>query len=168
MRISPIAYLYDDLNKIEEEVIKCTTTSHNREEAIRGAKAIASSIFLARKRKTKEEIKNYIETKFYYNLNFNLEELHNSYVFSSLTSNTIPQCIYLFLISKNYEDLMRKCLYIGGDTDTIACIAGSIGEAYYGINKEWITKAKSKLPKEFVKLLDKAYSCMNNKKKAIL
>ena len=60
---------------------------------------------------------------------------------------------------------MRKCLCIGGDTDTIACIAGSIGEAYYEINNKWIEKAKSKLPKEFVSLLDKAYSCMNNDKK---
>ena len=63
---------------------------------------------------------------------------------------------------------MRKCLYIGGDTDTIACIAGSIGEAYYEIKKEWLEKARNNLPKEFVSLLDKAYSCMNNGKKARL
>ena len=165
MRISPIAYLYDDLDKIEEEVIKCTVTSHNSEEAIRGAIAIASAIYLARKGKSKEDIKNYVEKNFDYDLNFDLEELHNHYLFSSLTSNTIPQCIYLFLISKDYEDLMRKALYIGGDTDTIACISGSIGEAYYSINADWIIKAKSKIPKEFVSLLDKAYSFMNNNKK---
>lgn len=161
MRISSIAYLYDALDKIEEEVFKCTITSHNSEEAIKGAKAVASAIYLARKRKAKEEIKNYIENNFNYDLNFDLECLHNNYLFSSLTSKTIPQCIYLFLISKDFEDLMRKALYIGGDTDTIACIAGSIGEAYYGIKKEWINKAKNKLPKEFVNLLDLAYFRFN-------
>lgn len=165
MRISPIAYLYDDLDKIEEEATKCTITSHNSEEAIKGAKAIACTIYLARKQKSKDEIKTYIETKFNYNLDFNLEELHSNYLFSSLTSKTIPQCIYLFLISKDFEDLMRKCLYIGGDTDTIACISGSIGEAYYGVNNDLIIKVKNNLPKEFVSLLDQAYSFMNNNKK---
>lgn len=165
MRISPIAYLFDDLETIEREVIKCTCTSHNSKEAIDGALAVASSIFMARKKKSKEDIKFYIEENFNYHLNFDLEDLHKNYLFSSLTSNTIPQCIYLFLVSSDYEDLMRKCLYVGGDTDTIACIAGSIGEAYYGVNSEWITKAKNKLPKEFISLLDTAYSLINDSKK---
>lgn len=166
MRISPIAYLYDDLDKIHEEVIRCTIPSHNSEEALTGAKAIASTIHLAKKGKNKNEIKTYIENNFGYDLNFDLENLHSNYLFSSLTSNTIPQCIYLFLISTDYEDLMRKSLYIGGDTDTIACIAGSIGEAYYGIKKEWLEKVKNKLPEEFVSLLEKAYSFMNSNKKS--
>ena len=165
MRISPIAYMFDDLDKIMYEVEKCTSTSHNTAEAITGAKAVACSIYFARNKYSKKHIKNYIENEFGYNLNFNLEKLHNEYMFSSTTNSSIPQAIYIFLVSNSFEDIMRNSLYIGGDTDTISCIAGSIGEAYYGIDEELIKKAKEKLPNKFVNLLDKGYKHINSKKK---
>jgi len=162
MRISPIAYMFNDLEKIMIEVEKCTKSSHDSEEAIIGAKAVASAIYLSRTKHSKEEIKKYIETNFDYNLNFDLENLHKEYMFSSITRSSVPQAIYLFMISNSFEDLLRKCLYIGGDTDTIACIAGSIGEAYFGIDKKLIDLVKEKLPTKYVKLLNEGYKKIKN------
>ena len=165
MRISPVAYMFDDLDLIMKEVEKCTSTSHNSIEAINGAKAVASAIYFSRKKWNKEKIREYIEENFNYYLNFELEKLHNEYMFSSITSTSVPQAIYLFLISNSYEEIMRNALYIGGDTDTIACIAGSIGEAYYGLDEKLIKKAEEKLPKEFISILKEGYKIINSKKK---
>jgi len=104
MRISPIAYMFNDLEKIMIEVEKCTKSSHDSEEAIIGAKAVASAIYLSRTKHSKEEIKKYIETNFDYNLNFDLENLHKEYMFSSITRSSVPQAIYLFMISNSFED----------------------------------------------------------------
>lgn len=164
MRISPIAYLFNDLDTILKEVEKCTITSHNSIEAITGAKAIASAIYLSRKGFSKEKIKHYIEKNYNYDLDLNLEKLHKEYKFSSITSTSIPQAIFVFLISNSFEETIRNALYIGGDTDTIACIAGSVAEAYYGIDKNLIEKVNKKIPKEFINLLEEGYKHINSKK----
>lgn len=168
MRISPIAYMFNDLEKILIEVEKCTSISHNTQEAINGAKAVASAIYLSRKKLSKEQIKIYIEKHFNYDLNFDLEKLHNEYLFSSTSSTSVPHAIYIFLISNSFEEVMRNALYIGGDTDTIACIACSIGEAYFGIDSKLIDIANKKLPNKFINLLNEAYKRINITKKASL
>ena len=168
MRVSPIAYLYDDLETILSETKKCTIVSHNTKEAIDGAQAVATSIYLSRKGYKKDYIKNFIEEKFNYNLNLNIEKLHNEYTFSSTTLTSIPQAIYIFLISNSFEEIMRNALYIGGDTDTIACIAGSIGEAFYGIDQNTIKTVNKKLPNKFINLLNNAYKHINSNKKQSL
>ena len=132
MRISPIGFLYDDIDSIKKEVHKATISSHNNTEAIKGAEAVAITIYLARQGKTKNEIKEYIE-KNYYKLDYNLEDLQKNYRFTSKCCESVPQALFCFLESTGFEDAIRKSISIGGDSDTIACIVGGISEAYYGI-----------------------------------
>lgn len=145
MRISPIGFLYDDVETIKKEVYKATIPSHNNSEAIKGAEAVAITIFLARNGKTKEEIKEYIENN-YYKLDFDLEYLQKNYRFSSKCSETVPQAIFCFLESNGFEDAIRKSISIGGDSDTIACIVGGISEAYYGIPTNLTKEIEKYLP----------------------
>jgi ADP-ribosylglycohydrolase len=146
MRISPIGYFYDDLDIALEETVMATVCSHNCEEAIKGAKAITASIFLLRKGYTKEQLKIYIEQTYKYNLDLSLKELQANNTFKMNCDDTVPKALFLFLISNDFEDCIRKAISIGGDTDTIACIAGSVAEAYYDIPIE--------LKKEALKYLD--------------
>ena len=141
MRISPVGYLFDSLEEVKKQSRLATIPSHNNEEAIKGAECVAVSIYLLRNGYDKELLKKYIE-KNYYNLNYDLETLQRTYVFSSKTLNSIPQALYVFLISNSFEDSIRKAISIGGDTDTIACIVGSLSEAYYGIDDTMKEKVK--------------------------
>lgn len=157
MRISPVAYYFEGLEKINEEAKKATIPSHNNEEAIIGAQAVSSCIYLSRKGKTKEEIKKYIEEQFNYNLDFNIEELQKTYRFSSKTIGSVPQAIFCFLESTSFEDCLRKSISIGGDTDTIACISCSIAEAFYGIPKNILEEAMKYLPEKYKIIVDNFY-----------
>lgn len=157
MRISPIGYLYNDLDTIKKKVIEATTPSHNSKSAIDGALAVASVILLARQNKSKEEISTYLINNFNYNLNYNLDELINTNTFKSTCQETIPLCLYLILNATSFTDAIKKAIAIGGDTDTNACIVGSMAEALYGIPKEIINDMKKYIPIEFLQLLNKGY-----------
>jgi ADP-ribosylglycohydrolase len=132
MRVSPVGWAYSDLESVLEKSKNSAVITHNHPEGIKGAQATALSIYLARMKMTKEKIKNEIEKRFSYNLNLDLEFLREEYKFNESCQQTVPQAIYTFLISENFEDSIRKAIYIGGDSDTLACINGSIAEAYYG------------------------------------
>lgn len=157
MRIAPIGYLFDDINTIKEEVHLATIPSHNNKEAILCAESVAVCIYLARKKYSKEEIKNYIE-KNYFSLDFNLEDLQRNYKFSSKSIDSVPQAIYCFIISNDFEDAIRKALSIGGDSDTIACITGGISEAYYGIPKKLKEEVEKYIPEHIKEVLIRFYS----------
>lgn len=141
MRISPVGYLFNDLEEVKKQAKLATIPSHNSTEAIMGAECIATSIYLLRNGYNKEQLKEYIN-KNYYDLNYDLEILQRTYKFSSKTIETVPHALYIFLISNDFEDSIRKAISIGGDTDTIACIVGSLSEAYYGIDQELKEKVK--------------------------
>ena len=157
MRISPIANYYDNEEKILEETIKATLPSHNHEESYLGALAISMCIFLARKKLSKQEIKLYIESKYGYDLNFNLRELQKKYKFSSKTKESVPQAIFCFLESNDFEDAIRKSISIGGDSDTIAAITGSIAESYYGIDEKLKKEAEKYLPEYIINITNDFY-----------
>ena len=157
MRISPIAFLFNDLNTVEEEAKKATIPSHNSSNAIKGAKCLAGVIFLARKKESKDNIRKYVTQKYRYDLNYNLEELQEYNTFNGTCEVTVPQAIFMFLQSNNFVDSIRKAISIGGDTDTIACMVGGISEAYYGIPKDLRNKALKLIPKDLRKVLIKAY-----------
>lgn len=130
MRISAIGFAFSSIKEIKREVnASCFYTHHNL-EAIRGAQAIAISIFLAKKQLGKEEIKRYIQKVFKYHL-LPLDDIRNGYVFDSRTSYSVPPAIEAFLESDSYETAIRKAISIGGDSDTIACMTGGIAQAYY-------------------------------------
>lgn len=146
MRVSSIGYAFTSFEETLSEAKHSAKITHNHKDGIKGAKAIAGSIFLARNGESKEKIKNYIQNKIGYNLSFNLDDLHNNYTFHIKCSESVPQAIYSFLISEDFEDSIRKAIYIGGDSDTLACISGSIAEAFYQkIPSHLIQKAKDKL-----------------------
>ena len=147
MRISPVGYLFNT----EEEVITnsrlATICSHNSKEAIECATKIALIIFYLRSGLTLDEI--YSKLKLKINL---IPYTH----FNTTCSETIGNCLYILYNSTGFDDAIRKTIFLGGDTDTNACIVGSMAEALYGIDDELIEKANTKLPDEFVRVLSKA------------
>lgn len=141
MRISAIGFCFDTLEEVRSQVYLATIPSHNHEESLLGAEAVAVSIYLLRNGMTKQDLKQYIEKK-YYSLNYNLETLRREYTVSSNTNKSVPQALFVFLESNNFEDAIRKAISIGGDSDTIAAIVGGLSEAYYGLDEKLVEKAK--------------------------
>ena len=155
MRVSPIGFAYDNEAVILEEAKKSAEITHNHEEGVKGAQAIAMTVFLARTGNSKEEIKTYIENKFSYDLNRTIDEIRPTYKFDVSCQGSVPESIIAFLESENFEDAIRIAISIGGDSDTIACMAGAIAEAYYkSIPTEMIEKVNEYLPEEFQNIIE--------------
>lgn len=140
MRVSPVAMFAKSLEQAQELSYKVTVISHNHEEGLKGAEATASAIFMAKKGKSKDEIKKYIEEN-YYKLDFDYDELKKTYTFNETCQQTVPQAIYCFLISENFEDCLRTSISIGGDSDTLSAISCAIAGAFYGVPKDLEEKA---------------------------
>lgn len=132
MRVSGCGWLGKNENEVKELAKKVTEVTHNHPEGILGAEVTAMCIFYARTGKDKEFIKKYVEQ--YYDLNFDYEELRRTYYHGAeICQVTVPQAIYCFLISNDFEDCLRTTISIGGDCDTTSAISCAIAEAYYGI-----------------------------------
>ena len=153
MRISPVGYAFDSLEKTLLEAEKSIICTHNNPDSISCGKAVAGAIFLARNGASKEEIEDFV-SGYVQNLDFDLEQLQETYNFKVKAINSVPQAIYCFLISENFEDALRKCLSIGGDSDTIASITGGIAGAFYSIPEEFKEKAKGYISKEYIDILE--------------
>jgi ADP-ribosylglycohydrolase len=132
MRVSPVAYVGTTLEEVLEEAKRCAEVTHNHEQGIRGAQATAAAIFLARIGSSKEQIRRYTEHQFGYFLDESLDELRPTYQFDASCQWSVPQSILAFLESTGFEDAVRNAISLGGDADTMACIAGAIAEAFYG------------------------------------
>ncbi len=155
MRVGPVGFAFDNLDRVLEEAKKTAEVTHNHPEGIKGAQAVAAAIFLARTGSTKPEIKSYISDKFQYNLNRSVEEIRPVYKFDVSCQGSVPEAIICFLDSSDYESCIRLSISIGGDSDTIACIAGGIAQAYYKfIPPNLVTTAREKLPEEMISVLD--------------
>ncbi|MDB9314008.1 ADP-ribosylglycohydrolase family protein [Spirulina sp. CS-785/01] len=132
MRVSPVAYGFDTLAEVLAEAKRSAEVTHNHREGIKGAQATAAAIFFCRQGKAKPEIRDYIETTFHYNLQQTLDEIRPQYSFDLSCQGSVPQAIISFLESVDFEDTIRNAISLGGDSDTIACIAGGMAEAFYG------------------------------------
>jgi len=155
MRVSAIAYAFNNLEAVLEEAKKSAEVTHNHPEGIKGAQAIASAVFLARTGKEKSEIKDYIQTKFDYNLERKLDDIRLIYRFDVSCQGSVPEAIIAFLESSDFESAIRLAISIGGDSDTIAAMTGSIAEAFYKeISKGIIEETNKRLPDEFLKIMD--------------
>ena len=155
MRVSPIGFAYDNLEKVLKTAKMSAEVTHNHPEGIKGAQAIAATVFLANIGKTKQEIKHYIQNTFFYDLNFTLDSIRESYTFEVSCQGSVPQAIVAFLESTDYENAIRLAISIGGDSDTIACMTGGIAAAYYKkIPTSIIEFVNTKLPNEFIILLN--------------
>ena len=133
MRISPVGFAFATLEEVLDKAREYTAVTHNHPEGIKGALATASAIFMARKKVSKSEIKNYITSQFGYDLSLTLDEIRPTYFFNETCQQTVPQAFTAFLESTDFEDAIRKAISLGGDSDTLACITGGIAQAYYGI-----------------------------------
>jgi ADP-ribosylglycohydrolase len=132
MRVSPVAYVGTNLDEVLAEARRSAEVTHDHEQGIRGAQAVAAAIFLARTGSTKGQIRRFIEERFDYFLDETLDELRPTYPFDASCQWSVPPSIIAFLESTGYEDAVRNAISLGGDADTMACIAGAIAEAYYG------------------------------------
>ncbi len=132
MRVSPVGWYAKSIEECETLAKATAEITHNHPEGIKGAVAVAGAIFLAKKGRSMEEIKKYVSK--YYTINFTLDEIRDSYEFFETCQESVPQAIEAFFESTSFEDAIRNAVSIGGDSDTIAAIAGSIAEAYYGID----------------------------------
>jgi len=132
MRVSPIGFAFDSLEEVMAQARASAEVTHNHPEGIRGAQATAVAIFLARMGQEKADIKRHIETEFGYQLSDRLDDIRETYTFDVSCQGSVPQSIVAFLESASYEDAIRNAISLGGDADTMACIAGGIAEAFYG------------------------------------
>ena len=158
MRVSPVGWAFDTLEETLEKAKESAEITHNHPEGIKGAQSVAACIYLARTGKSKQEIKEYIETTFGYDLSKTCEEIRPIYSFSGSCQGTVPASIIAFLDSTSFEHAIRLSISLGGDADTMGAITGSIAEAYYqevpeGIRKEVIKR----LPEEFINVMESFY-----------
>ena len=145
MRVSAVGWLYDSLERTREVARATANVTHNHPAGIKGAEATASAIYMARNESSKEEIKEYIEREFHYNLDRTLDEIRPGYHMDETCQRTVPEAIIAFLESKDFEDAIRNAVSLGGDTDTLGAITGSIAEAFYGISDVLIAECRSRI-----------------------
>ena len=173
MRVSSVAWLYDNLEDVNKYAEITASVSHNHPEGIKGACAIASAIYLARKKKTKEEIKKYIEETFGYSFE-PISEVRKWHTFDETCQVTVPIAIQAFLEGKDFEGVLRTAIYAGGDSDTIACMACSIAETYYDIPNKFIDFCYPKISSSMktalknILLLVKKQNRLNNNLEKVL
>lgn len=154
MRVSPVGFALDTLEETLKVAKQSATVTHNHTEGIKGAQAIATAIFLARTGHSKQEIKQFAASQFDYDLDFTIEAIRPSYKFDVTCQGSVPQAIVAFLDSQDYEDAIRLSVSLGGDSDTIACMAGGIAAAFYKEIPSYILeKTVAKLPSEFLEIL---------------
>lgn len=132
MRVSPIAYAFETEAEVLAEAEASAVITHNHPEGIKGAQALAMAIFLARKGASKEELKNRIQLDFAYDLERTCDQIRPNYKFDVSCQGSVPEAIIAFLESENVEDAIRLAVSLGGDSDTIASMAGALAEAFYG------------------------------------
>jgi ADP-ribosylglycohydrolase len=132
MRVSPVGFAFDDLDEVLIRARWTAEVTHNHPEGIKGAQAAAAAIYHARTGSSKDEIRDYIERKFGYDLSQTIDQIRPAYTFDVSCQGSVPQAILAFLESDEYEHAVRLAVSLGGDADTLACIAGGIAQAYYG------------------------------------
>lgn len=160
MRVSSIGWLYQDLDTVRRMARLSAEVTHNHPEGIKGAEATASAIFLARTGSTKEEIKAYIERNFCYDFSRTCDEIRPGYHHVESCQETVPEAITAFLEGQSFEDVIRTAVSLGGDCDTLTCIAGSIAEAFYGVPEALKEECRKRLPEKLLAVLQRFDTCM--------
>lgn len=155
MRVSPVGWIYNNPWRTQEVARWTAEITHNHPKGIKGAEATATAIFMARSGYSKEQISDMMKTMFEYDVTRPLSEIRPTYRHVEDCMHTVPEAIRCFLEAQDYEDTLRNVAYIGGDTDTIGAIAGSIAEAFWGIPKEIVDQANAYLTKDILKIIKK-------------
>lgn len=161
MRISPIAYIARKEHELLQLADTVTAITHNHPEGIKGAQATALAIYLALQGCNKTVIRERIIAE-YYPLNFTIDEIRPTYQFDESCQGTVPQAIQAFLESESFEDAIRIAVSVGGDTDTLAAITGSIAGAYYTISEAFENQALAYLKPELFSLYNQWQDFLNS------
>ncbi len=156
MRVSAVGWFFDSLEETERVAAISAAITHNHPEGIKGAQATAAAIYLARTGAGKEKIRTYIEGTYGYDLHKTYDYWHPIYGWDASCQGTVPQAIICFLDSSDFEDAIRKAVSLGGDSDTLACITGSIAEACYPDIPDFMASPVLQiLPQQFRQILHK-------------
>jgi ADP-ribosylglycohydrolase len=161
MRVSAAGWLGDTLGEVRRLARLSAEVTHNHPEGIKGAEAAASAIFLARTGKSKAQIGDYITSEFGYDLSRTCDEIRPAYRHVEICQQTVPEAITAFLEGESFEDVIRTAVSLGGDCDTLTCIAGSIAEAYYGIPDELIRAAEKRLTLDLLTVEQRLYKTIS-------
>lgn len=132
MRVSAVGWAFNTIDEVLAEAEKSAAPTHDHPEGIKGAQATALAILFARQGMVKEEIRDAITERFQYDLSRTVDSIRPGYTFNETCQQTVPEALIAFFDASDYEDTLRKAISLGGDADTLACIAGSVAEAYYG------------------------------------
>jgi ADP-ribosylglycohydrolase len=132
MRVSAIGWAFADLDTVLSEARRSAEVTHDHPEGIKGAQAVAAAVLLGRTGQGKDRIKALLSERFGYDCSTSLAVLHWNSAFDVTCQGTVPAAAVAFLESTDFEDAVRNAISLGGDADTLACIAGAIAEAFYG------------------------------------
>ena len=153
MRVSSAGWLFEDLKATERMARLSAEVSHNHPEGIKGAQATATAIYLSRTGRSKAEIKSHIESTYGYDLSRTCDEIRPNYRHVASCQETVPEAITAFLEGDSFEDVIRTAVSLGGDCDTLTCIAGSMAEAFYGVPEELKQSCRQYLPADLLAVL---------------
>jgi ADP-ribosylglycohydrolase len=155
MRVSSAGWLYGSMEETLRAARLSACVTHDHPEGIKGAEAAAAAVFLARTGAGKADIREYIEKSFGYDLSRSLAEIKAAgYEFDETCRGTVPEALTAFLEGESYEDVIRRAVVLGGDSDTLACIAGGVAEAYYGMPEDLKEAALSRLDARLRKICE--------------
>lgn len=154
MRVSPVGFYAKSLEEALQLAKATAEISHSHPQGIKGAQAIASSIYLALNGKSKEEIKEYVEAEFGYDLHRSCDDIRPTYRFDVTCQGSCPQAIIAFLDSNDYESAIRLAVSLGGDSDTIACMTGGMAAAFYGVPDDLVVKAREYLSEDIIQTIE--------------
>ena len=162
MRVSPVGFAFDSPADVLREAEKTAAVTHNHPEGIKGAQATALAIFLARQGAAKSEIRKQLSHQFHYQLDRSIHDIRPNYFFDVSCQGSVPESIIAFLESSDVEDAIRLAISLGGDSDTMACIAGGIAQAYYGrVPLQIVDQVRQRLPKSFLQIVDQFNSAFD-------
>jgi ADP-ribosyl-[dinitrogen reductase] hydrolase len=155
MRVSPVGFAFSSPDDVIKEAEKSAEVTHNHPEGIKGAQATALAIYLARTGESRKTIKEIISSRFGYDLDRTVQEIRKTYHFDVSCQGSVPEAIISFLESENFEDAIRRAISLGGDSDTLACMAGGIAQAYYKkVPPDITSNVRERLPNEFLSIID--------------
>ena len=155
MRVSGAGWLFDALEQTRRAARLSAEVTHNHPEGVKGAEAVACAIFLARTGGGKDEIRDFIVREFGYDLSRTCDEIRPGYRHVESCQQTVPEALTAFLEGADFEDVIRTAVSLGGDCDTLTCIAGSIAEALYGVPEPLKAECRGRLPEDMRTVLDR-------------
>lgn len=155
MRVSAAGWLYDSLERTREVARATAEVTHNHPEGIKGAECTAAVIFLGMNGSTKDEIFEYVTKEFGYDLSESLEQMRKRHEHVESCQDSLPKALRAFFDGESYEDVVRNAVSLGGDTDTLAAIAGAMAEAFYGIPVLIMAEGKDYLPEDMIRVLNR-------------